>query len=299
NHNKRQQANPKFLPEETNVTFHRGETAVLRCKIENLGPKQVNWRKVSDVYPITVGELVFTPAKNFELVTRKINETITQWNLEIKNVEMNHAAISLTGTQYVNLYQMINLTCNATGPERAPESIDWFHEGHKISADRDKWKGRLSIHNFYGTDFGLNTHQYTLGRSFISRLIINRSMESDAGTYICRNISLTGTEYVNLFQTIQLTCNATGPERAPEYIDWFHNGFKVTTDREQWKNRLTIRNFYGTDNYGYPERHPGRSLISRLIIKRSNKDDAGSYVCRSTPNVQPAVLKVHVLNGKV
>lgn len=83
---------------------------------------------------------------------------------------------------------MINLTCNATGPERAPESVDWFHEGHKITADRDKWKGRLSIHNYYGTDYGFPMkYQYTPGRSFISRLVINRSMESDAGTYICRS----------------------------------------------------------------------------------------------------------------
>lgn len=54
---------------------------------------QVNWRKVSDGYPITVGKLVFTPAKNIELVTGKLNETVTQWNLEIKNVDMDHAGL--------------------------------------------------------------------------------------------------------------------------------------------------------------------------------------------------------------
>lgn len=32
---------PSFVPEPNNVTVHKGQTAVLKCTVENLGPKTV------------------------------------------------------------------------------------------------------------------------------------------------------------------------------------------------------------------------------------------------------------------
>ena len=33
---------PAFLPSEKNVTVHEGDTARLKCRVANLGPKMVN-----------------------------------------------------------------------------------------------------------------------------------------------------------------------------------------------------------------------------------------------------------------
>lgn len=33
---------PEFLPVPTDITVHEGETAHLRCRIHNLGPKMVS-----------------------------------------------------------------------------------------------------------------------------------------------------------------------------------------------------------------------------------------------------------------
>lgn len=37
---------PEFLPVPTDITVHEGETAHLRCRIHNLGPKVVSGLKV-------------------------------------------------------------------------------------------------------------------------------------------------------------------------------------------------------------------------------------------------------------
>lgn len=102
-------------------------------------------------------------------------------------------------------------------------------------------------------------------------------------------INLTGTEYVDKDQKINLTCNATGAERAPSDIDWFHEGNRIYTNNKKWMNRIEITK--------YKPEIPGRSLISSLIIERSTLNDTGSYVCRSS-NLETTSLKIHVLNGK-
>lgn len=101
---------------------------------------------------------------------------------------------------------------------------------------------------------------------------------------------LQGTEFVSHRQTINLTCNATGVERAPEHIDWFHDGHIVHQSDPKWRNRLKILMFQ-------PE-VPGRSLISQLIIEFSLLSDQGNYVCRSSEK-KTTSLNVHVLNGIV
>lgn len=106
-------------------------------------------------------------------------------------------------------------------------------------------------------------------------------------------ITLDGTLYPSPMQKLNLTCNATGATRAPEKIDWFHNGNLI--EERKWNNRVFISNFIPED--------PGNSLISQLTIEGVKASDAGIYVCRSlTPsfnsNVKTTSVMVNVLNGK-
>lgn len=90
---KHRQAIPKFLPTPTNITVHKGEHAELPCHINNLGPKMVVWRKASDEHPLTIGPTTFTPAGDISVAYNKLSDTVSQWNLMIKNVRPRHAGV--------------------------------------------------------------------------------------------------------------------------------------------------------------------------------------------------------------
>ncbi|KAH3838286.1 hypothetical protein DPMN_111694 [Dreissena polymorpha] len=62
---------PRFLPVPTNITVHEGETAHLRCRIHNLSPKFVVWRKADEESPLTLGKMTFTPDKDIEVQLKK------------------------------------------------------------------------------------------------------------------------------------------------------------------------------------------------------------------------------------
>lgn len=99
---------------------------------------------------------------------------------------------------------------------------------------------------------------------------------------------MTGTEYVDFSHQIQLRCNASGIDQAPEDIDWFYEGVLIDTNNKKWKNRIEITK--------YKPQVPGKTLVSELTIERSHQDDMGNYVCRSS-ELDTTSIKVHVLNG--
>lgn len=100
---------------------------------------------------------------------------------------------------------------------------------------------------------------------------------------------MNGTQYVDLDQRIEIWCNATGMEQAPEDVDWFHEGHLIDTQAPKWQNRVSVET--------YKPKVPGHSLLSKLIIDRSVASDHGNYICRSS-DLTTTSLKVHVLNGR-
>ncbi|XP_052217692.1 peroxidasin homolog [Dreissena polymorpha] len=201
------QAIPKFVPTPINVTVHRGDLAELHCHIKNLGPKMVVWRKASEENPLTLGEVVFTPASEISIHHEQISQSDSRWNLLIKNVQPEHAGVyecqisatgiythyvalnvlnypakrkpqvTIYGTEYVNEYSNIQLTCNASGVDRAPDDIDWFFDGTKLTTSHPHWYGRLEI----------TKHRPLPGLSYISEITIQHSTLGDSGNYVCRS----------------------------------------------------------------------------------------------------------------
>ncbi|XP_052792465.1 zwei Ig domain protein zig-8-like isoform X3 [Mya arenaria] len=201
---------PIFLPVPTEITVHQGETAHLRCRIQNLGPKFVVWRKADDESPLTLGKMTFTPDSDVEVQLEEIpgheeGEEESRYDLVIKNVSQDQAGVyacqisatnnytqnitlhvldpvkykpelELTGTEYVSLMEDIRLVCNATGAQTAPDAVDWFFNGEPITDTRGPWQDRLVRLN----------NKPIPGRSLISELIIKRATMEDRGHYVCR-----------------------------------------------------------------------------------------------------------------
>ncbi|XP_041365546.1 lachesin-like isoform X2 [Gigantopelta aegis] len=196
---------PGFLDTPANITIKRGDEAVLPCAVENLGPKSVIWKKVTQAHPITIGEYVFVPDSRFYLRRPRTQLASPEWNLHIRDVQMKHAGvyecqisakedivryitlnvietgetaktgISLSGTRYVEKGTSIKLNCTAVAKDYLPEDVDWFKDGLKLRSNR-----RVAISKLP------NRKTFTLH----SMLEIRRSNMSDAGTYVCRSSNI-------------------------------------------------------------------------------------------------------------
>ncbi|XP_045215734.2 zwei Ig domain protein zig-8-like [Mercenaria mercenaria] len=202
---RRRKLQPTFLPTPTNITVHRGELAVLKCHIKDVGPKMVVWREQARDVPLTIGQEIFSPENNMAIEVHKISEHETQYDLIIKDVETHHSGtylcqvtatklythyvtltvldepikvekrIKLTGTEFVNQDSRIMLRCNVTGALHAPDDVDWFFKGERIMTQLPHWRDRTQI------------LRRTMGRMYISELIVDRSTLEDDGIYVCRS----------------------------------------------------------------------------------------------------------------
>ncbi|XP_063433098.1 fibroblast growth factor receptor-like 1 [Mytilus trossulus] len=198
---------PEILADAQNITVHRNDRAILNCTIRHRGTKNVQWGILNSSHPLTIGDLTWTSDKRFSVSSSNYNKTVERWNLVIDNVQPKDTntyecqissivtrlrlvhltvlptqrkispGVSLKGTTLLDSRGTIIITCNATGAERAPESVDWFHEGSIIRQQSSKWSGRVKI----------SMKADVLRRSLISQLIIERSTLKDRGAYICRS----------------------------------------------------------------------------------------------------------------
>lgn len=199
---------PEILPDPHNITVHRNEDVVLKCRVRHRGTKSVQWNLKDSSHPLTIGDLLWTSDKDFSVRHKKHSRTLESWDLLIKNAQPKHSntyecqissiithrrhvrlvvlatirkispGITLQGKAVLDSLETLSLTCNATGSERAPGGVDWFHDGIIIRPHDERWKGRLQIYN---------KKSETSFRSLISQLVIEKSKLEDHGSYICRS----------------------------------------------------------------------------------------------------------------
>ncbi|XP_056020496.1 limbic system-associated membrane protein-like isoform X2 [Ostrea edulis] len=196
---------PFFHETERNITVRTGDLAILKCTIENLGPKMVVWRKLGAGYPLTIGEMVYSANDKIDIQQKKGRRGLDHWNLIIKRVDPSDAGqyecqvssaqafvylvqltvidsppkesagLTLEGRNIVNDNEPINLTCLVKGEYRTPEDVDWFFNGDKILPGKDHWS-RVYI----------TREREPYRREFKSHLLIDKSDLSDRGVYVCR-----------------------------------------------------------------------------------------------------------------
>lgn len=64
---------------------------VLTCK--HVKHSQVVWRRVSMEYPLTIGEMTFSPDEGMSVDHSQITRTSSSWDLLIKSVKPHHAGV--------------------------------------------------------------------------------------------------------------------------------------------------------------------------------------------------------------
>ncbi|KAL5005451.1 hypothetical protein ScPMuIL_018907 [Solemya velum] len=153
--------------------------------------------------------------------------------------------------------------------------------------DNNEWN--LVIKNVQPSDAGVYECQVSSRKKLIRHVMLRvNETGRNSGIPFRDNPSaerpttiLTGSDYVNRGETLTLTCNATGPDLAPD-VDWFHNGHKLTSQKP-----IHISKHQNTSR---------RLLISTLKIKHAKMSDAGVYLCRSSTDLEIASKRVHILN---
>ncbi|XP_070205674.1 kin of IRRE-like protein 2 [Littorina saxatilis] len=196
---------PEFLDTPQNVTFREGGSALLPCSIQHLGTKRVAWRRVDGDEFLTIADLSWAEDTAFSVQNEKLKGDVSEWNLVIDKVTPLHAgmyecqitarggyirhirlnvvgppitepAISLSGTDFVERGEAIELVCNATGGTQIAEDIDWFKDGNIIDTSRRRHKG-IVILKYRSLKEG----------ALVSKLCIDHAEMDDAGTYVCRS----------------------------------------------------------------------------------------------------------------
>ncbi|KAL8591481.1 hypothetical protein ACOMHN_002105 [Nucella lapillus] len=95
------------------------------------------------------------------------------------------------------------------------------------------------------------------------------------------DIRISGSQFVEVGNTLVLTCNATGFDYPPDELDWFKDGLKLTNTR-----RLHLLKDVSLSD---------KTIVSKLQVIRATMHDAGTYVCRAS-DMQVTSVKVNVLN---
>lgn len=109
-------------------------------------------------------------------------------------------------------------------------------------------------------------------------------------------VGVVDNKIVNLYDPLTLTCNSTGSRGPPDAIDWFFEGNLVSNRDPHWKGRIMITK-------RIQERNP-YSLLSDLVISRTEMGDQGRYICRSTTYTDPTTVmptisaEVMILNSE-
>lgn len=194
---------PEINATQNRFNFIEGQTAILQCKVDNLGDKKFIWKLASDPNPLTVGLMKFSEDPR---LTVRHDRDRRIWTLEIADVRLQDADlyecqisshqrhlrkimtlsvtarphdsigpvssdIHISGSEFVNEGGMIRLMCSTDKTVPSLQHMDWFRDGNKLVTG-----GRVNISMSY-TPEDSYTH---------SILIIRPASMADSGDYVCR-----------------------------------------------------------------------------------------------------------------
>ncbi|XP_026667172.1 zwei Ig domain protein zig-8-like [Ceratina calcarata] len=178
---------------QSNFTGLVGKPVHLVCKVKNLGNRTVSWVRHRDIHLLTVGRYTYTSDQRFEAQHLPHTE---DWTLRILSAQKKDSGIyecqisttppighpvyltivepitAIIGAPdlFVNKGSTINLTCVVKyAPE--PPTMTWSHNSNIINFDSPR--GGVSL----VTEKGPET---------TSRLMIQKAVPNDSGTYTCQ-----------------------------------------------------------------------------------------------------------------
>lgn len=234
---------PKFMETDTNLTASAGDRVVLVCRVENLGTREIIWRKLPSVTPLTIGGYVYVNDVTISVEHARESE---DWKLIISGAHSRHSGeyecqvptadkqmrkqfyltvteksdrfphqshskevIYISDRQHVNTDEPFEISCNATGDDFVPDNIDWFKNGQKLQSDVGKG---VSI------KFSVSMETKTIKSTF---RVAHANM-TDAGTYTCRtsNSLVESTSVVVLYATSKNSKRVIYPEQVHSPSSW-------------------------------------------------------------------------------
>ncbi|XP_055637957.1 limbic system-associated membrane protein-like isoform X2 [Toxorhynchites rutilus septentrionalis] len=173
------------------VTATVGQSALLHCRVRNLGDRAVSWIRKRDLHILTVGILTYTNDQRFQSLH---TEGSDEWTLRITspqprdsgtyecqvstepkisqafrlNVVVSRAKILGNSELFIKSGSDINLTCVALLSPAPPSFIYWYKGGRVVNYSQ---RGGISV--------------LTERQTKTSKLVIARAMPSDSGNYTC------------------------------------------------------------------------------------------------------------------
>ncbi|CRK99597.1 CLUMA_CG012909, isoform A [Clunio marinus] len=173
------------------ITVTIGQTAILHCRVRNLGDRAVSWIRKRDLHIMTIGILTYTNDQRYQAIH---TEGSDEWSLRVTspqprdsgvyecqvstepkisqayrlNVVVSKAKILGNQELFVKSGSDINLTCVASQISNPPSFIYWY-------------KGERVIN--YSQRGGINVQ--TDRNTKTSKLIISRATVGDSGNYTC------------------------------------------------------------------------------------------------------------------
>ncbi|XP_043210833.1 hemicentin-2-like isoform X2 [Amphibalanus amphitrite] len=184
---------PEFdVHQSPNVTARVNGSALLTCRIRNVGSRQVSWGRSLEL--LTTGQIVFAGDGRFEPLHQPHSE---DWALRVLAVQPQDAGryfcqVSTTppvthfihlsvveprveiigGPElYIDRGSRANLTCVITKAHKVPKHVRWTHDNKLVQFDRARDGVNVKI-------------SYERDRT-ISFFSIDRVLPSDSGAYFC------------------------------------------------------------------------------------------------------------------
>jgi hypothetical protein len=199
-------AAPYFdLNHSGNVTAVLGKTALLNCRVKNIGNKTVSWMRHDDTQLLAIGRLTYTSDMRFKAIHKLYSEDYLlqikptthrdngKYTCQISTTPPVSHMVSLTiaepktailGGPDIHLKEgsTMNLSCIITDSPEPPSYIFWRHDDAIISYDSPR--GGVSV----------ITEKGDVTASF---LVVQHAKPTDSGTYSC-SPSLGDTVSVNV-----------------------------------------------------------------------------------------------------
>ncbi|CAG0882616.1 unnamed protein product [Darwinula stevensoni] len=179
---------------ETTVLMAVGRTAVLNCRVRNLGQNTLSWVRKKDYAILTSGRYVYSNDKRINMLHQDGSD---EWPLQIKfvnvtdngtyvcqvepgleklsrtvNLQVLEPEAFILGSKeyHVDTGSKISLVCIIEKSPQPPEYVFWYHNGRMLNYDAVRGGIMVTVER------GKKTH---------SRLTVDNAQVGDSGVYTC------------------------------------------------------------------------------------------------------------------
>lgn len=213
---------PSFVAGKANITVSQGDIATLPCTVQNLGTRQVSWRKMGDEHFLTIGTITWKQDPNIVLEHSDYEKgVVSDWNLVFKEARTEDAGTyecQVIHTNTIKYRVRLNVIRTSSRVEHTHRNQELERtqkplyrpaislmgkeyvesgesvyllcnttEGSRVPDDVDWFKEGDKIDGEKYPHITITRFRKADERTLVSELMIERAKNTDSGTYICRS----------------------------------------------------------------------------------------------------------------